>query len=169
PTATINDIESSFEPGTGVEDLQSGLNVKLHDLSKSQESSSTLALRGMQSLRFIPLSLDSDIQLQSPWPHPEFFGSSLPLSHNISDQGFTANWQVNQFSTGVRGKLKACEQGSCSHLDNMSFGVKFIEGVDIYLQATRAVKYGILFISLSFVTFFIYESIKKMRIHAVQY
>jgi inner membrane protein len=51
----------------------------------------------------------------------------------------------------------------------MSFGVKFIEGVDIYLQATRAVKYGILFISLSFVTFFIYETLKKMRIHPVQY
>ena len=49
------------------------------------------------------------------------------------------------------------------------FGVKHIETVDVYLQSERSVKYGLLFIGLSFIVFFVFEITKKLPIHAIQY
>lgn len=46
---------------------------------------------------------------------------------------------------------------------------EFDETVDIYQQATRSVKYGFLFIVLSFAAFFVFEQFKNLRIHPIQY
>ncbi|REN01277.1 cell envelope integrity protein CreD, partial [Mycobacterium tuberculosis] len=40
---------------------------------------------------------------------------------------------------------------------------------DVYTQADRASKYGILFILLTFVGFILFELIKQLRIHPLQY
>ena len=50
-----------------------------------------------------------------------------------------------------------------------NFGVNFIDPVDVYLQTERALKYAILFIGLSFITFFIFEHLGQQRIHPIQY
>jgi inner membrane protein len=39
----------------------------------------------------------------------------------------------------------------------------------VYQQATRSVKYGFLFIALSFAAFFVFEQLKSLRIHPIQY
>jgi inner membrane protein len=49
------------------------------------------------------------------------------------------------------------------------FGVSFIEPVNIYSQAERAVKYGLLFVSPTFAVFFLFELMKSLAIHPVQY
>jgi inner membrane protein len=50
-----------------------------------------------------------------------------------------------------------------------AFGVNFIEPVNIYLLAERATKYGLLFIALIFGGFFLFETLKQLRIHPLQY
>jgi inner membrane protein len=50
-----------------------------------------------------------------------------------------------------------------------SFAVSFIEPVNIYLQSERAVKYGVLFIALTFASFFLFETMKSLRVHPLQY
>jgi inner membrane protein len=49
------------------------------------------------------------------------------------------------------------------------FGVQFVQSVDQYLQNTRAVKYGILIILLTFVAVFFMEMVRKNSVHPFQY
>jgi inner membrane protein len=41
--------------------------------------------------------------------------------------------------------------------------------VDVYQQSERAVKYGMLFVVLTFAAFFLYEVLKRLAIHPIQY
>jgi inner membrane protein len=50
-----------------------------------------------------------------------------------------------------------------------SLGIQLAEPVNIYSQADRATKYGLLFVLLTFVGFFIFETIKQLPIHPIQY
>src|SRR3546814_21200735 len=47
--------------------------------------------------------------------------------------------------------------------------LQLIEPVDVYTQADRATKYGLLFVALTFVGFFMFVLIKQLRIHPLQY
>ena len=41
--------------------------------------------------------------------------------------------------------------------------------MDVYAQANRAVKYALLFVLLTFAAFFLFEILRELRIHPVQY
>ena len=41
--------------------------------------------------------------------------------------------------------------------------------MDAYLQNVRAGKYGVLFIAFTFVAFFLFEVLRRLRVHPVQY
>lgn len=49
-----------------------------------------------------------------------------------------------------------------------AMGVSLVDPVNPYLQADRASKYGLLFVLLTF-GFFMFELIKQLRIHPIQY
>jgi len=131
-----------------------------------------LDLNGTRDLRVVPSGTETSMALTSTWPHPGFVGAPLPEPRIITDQGFSASWRVPYFGRGFppawtdatidRDKLKAqCEIAS--------FGVAFIQPVDIYQQAERAVKYAALFIVLTFVVFFLCEVLRARLLHPVQY
>ena len=52
-------------------------------------------------------------------------------------------------------------------LESLSIG--FVEPINVYSQSDRATKYGLLFIGLTFAGFFIFEILKRLRIHPAQY
>jgi inner membrane protein len=54
-------------------------------------------------------------------------------------------------------------------LKSAGFGVNLYEPASVYQQNERAGKYGVLFIALTFVAFFLFEVLKKLRVHPVQY
>jgi inner membrane protein len=174
-----------FKPGSKLPGNNNGLHAYLPDLLQTSSELVTepasqgaiapigfafeLALRGMEVVSFIPLAQQVQIQLVSDWPHPQFFGDFLPVSRQIDNKGYQANWKVTSFASNIANKVQQCEQGNCEALYSSVFGIKHIEGVNVYLQSERSVKYGILFICLSFITFFIFEVVKKLPIHAIQY
>src|SRR6185369_9806674 len=45
----------------------------------------------------------------------------------------------------------------------------FMQPVDLYQTVERSVKYGFLFIGLTFAAFFLFEVLKRLAIHPVQY
>lgn len=49
------------------------------------------------------------------------------------------------------------------------FGISFAEPNDVYLQTERTLKYALLLILVSFGTFFLFEIIKSLKIHPIQY
>nr|MBP8615261.1 inner membrane CreD family protein [Thermomonas sp.] len=48
-------------------------------------------------------------------------------------------------------------------------GLSLVEPVNLYSKVDRASKYGLLFVLLTFVGFFLFETIKQLPIHPIQY
>jgi inner membrane protein len=128
-----------------------------------------MSLRGMKAMNFALLSENTHIQLASNWLSPSFMGSLLPEKRNINEQGFTAEWQASSFSYNTGDDLEACANGSCGQLINHTVGFEMIQPVDVYQQSERSIKYAVLFISLTFMVLVLFELLKKLRIHPIQY
>ena len=155
-----------------------------------------LNLAGMERQHFVPVGRNNVVALTSNWPHPQFGGRFLPEDRAVSEAGFTATWRVPSLASNVQHLLAAqaqaqAQQGSpaaaaaaqaalvsgaapgaagvqpVGQLD--SFSVAFVEPVNIYSQADRASKYGLLFVALTFAAFFVFEILKRLPIHPVQY
>ncbi|QDL56419.1 cell envelope integrity protein CreD [Rhodoferax aquaticus] len=119
-----------------------------------------MQLAGTSAFGFVPTGEVSTATLSGNWPHPSFGGDFLPRSRTLDKNTFTAQWGTTALaSTGV---------ADSTH-EARGFQVKLIEPVDVYQQAMRSVKYGFLFIALSFASFFLFEQIKQLRIHPIQY
>lgn len=133
----------------------------------------SLTLAGSHQLSFLPLARKADIDIRSTWPHPKFEGAPAPLEPEIGDDGFSAHWSVLEinrnfgqswFDDQLRADLPAY-----AALAQSSVGVTFYEPVDIYQRSYRAVHYAILFIVITFLTFFLWEHVSGLAIHAMQY
>ncbi len=133
----------------------------------------TLTLAGSRRLDFLALARKADIEITSTWEHPKFEGAPAPLSPTIGKQGFKARWSVLEMNRNfgqswideqVRTDLPAQRA-----LQQSSVGVTFYEPVDIYQRNYRAVHYAALFIVITFLTFFLWEHVSGLVIHAMQY
>lgn len=139
----------------------------------------SLQLAGAESLAVVPLGKRNRIALKSPWPHPSFQGVS-PMRSRVSAQGFEAEWQVASVATDVQrqalsgARVQPLGRGHGARHDATgggldALGVVLADPVDAYTQADRATKYGLLFVLLTFVGFFMLEVIRSLRIHPIQY
>ena len=54
-------------------------------------------------------------------------------------------------------------------MSSSAFGVRFYQPVDHYQLVERSLKYAILFVALSFLVFFVVETVSLKRIHFIQY
>lgn len=169
----LNGASLGFEPGSGDDSFGSGVHVALPAHDSRDEQTYTFAfelkLQGTEQLSITPVGRESQVTLRSDWPHPSFVGEFLPSQREVSEQGFTAKWQTSFFATDMQDALSSCVSGSCAAMHNRAFGVSFIDPVDQYLKADRAIKYALLFITLTFAVFFLFEVLKRMAVHPVQY
>lgn len=161
-----------FQPEARLDTLGTGIHVPLPglDYSKVGQFPFTLPLElmGTTSLSFTPVGKDTRVQLAANWPHPSFFGQSLPTKREVRADGFTANWQTTWLNTELA-RAKDPDSKSDAGLTNHQMGVRFIQPVDEYQQAERAMKYAVLFVLLTFTGFFLFEMLKKLPIHPMQY
>lgn len=132
-----------------------------------------LTLTGSTSLTFLPLARKADISLKSAWPHPKFEGAPAPLQSAISDDGFSARWSVLEINRNF-GQIWSEKQFASGSPVDAAFaqnrvGVIFYEPVDIYQRNYRAVHYAAMLIGITFLTFFLWEHISGVAIHAMQY
>jgi inner membrane protein len=63
--------------------------------------------------------------------------------------------------------IARAEETAVSGLD--SIDVSLVDTTDVYTQVDRASKYGLLFVILTFVGFALFELIKRLPIHPLQY
>ena len=125
-----------------------------------------LTIRGSGSFRFLPLGEATRAALRSGWPHPSFIGGVLPVERAVDDDGFSAEWAISLLN---RSFPQAFTVGSAVALDEISSGVRLFEPVALYDLVTRAVKYGLLFIALTFLTLGLIELVTGVRLSLVQY
>jgi inner membrane protein len=124
---------------------------------------------GSDSLHFLPLGSNTTVTARVAWPHPDFDGAFLPISHTRSTESFSANWQILELNRAVPQTWRGTEVSNTALLDT-AFGVRLFQPSDIYTQNYRAVRYGILFIAITFVCFFTWEHLARgLRLHPMQY
>ena len=173
PNITVNNLGAIVNTGSGYGALSNGLHAELPTavtLDTALNFSFSLALLGMGSLSFVQLADAATTNMHSDWPHPEFIGASLPVQRDISAAGFNAQWSATRYANNNIGLLERCvNAGVCNELLASASGVNFIEPVNVYLQSERSIKYAMLFVGLSFITFFIFEHMRQVRIHPIQY
>jgi len=130
-----------------------------------------LRVGGSGALRFLPLGRETRVTVTSPWPDPSFQGAFLPLSHRVGDDGFEAAWTVPYFARSYPQSWAGADAGAAmrGEVAASAFGVEFLRPVDFYQRVSRCTKYAVLFIGLTFGTFFLFELLAGLRIHPVQY
>jgi len=125
-------------------------------------------LAGSRDLSVLPVGSKTTVKLHSDWPHPSFQGAFLPVERSITASGFTARWQVLELNRSYRQAFAESEVDEATFLDS-ALGVGLYQTVDVYQRGERAIKYAVLFIALTFLTFFAWEQVSKIRIHPLQY
>ncbi len=125
-------------------------------------------IAGSRAFSVLPLGSTTTVTLQSDWPHPSFQGAFLPVERSINDQGFSARWQVLELNRSYRQAFTRYEVADETVVGS-AFGVGLYQAVDAYQRGERAIKYALLFIALTFLTFFAWEQVSRMRIHPLQY
>lgn len=135
-----------------------------------------LDFAGTRALSVAPLGKTTVMNLNATWPHPNFGGRFLPQSHKSDDTSFTARWEISHLASKNGALATQSAVGADAEFQKNrertsleTFDVSFVDPVNIYLQAERAVKYGILFVVLTFAAFFLFEILKDLRIHLLQY
>jgi inner membrane protein len=153
--------EHAFEAGSGdTGALPGGLHVALPGLRAEQPESFEFAfsveLAGSEAFAIAPLGSDTTVTMRADWPHPSFAGRFLPLRHEIGAQGFSAEWQVSRYAA----------PGTANRQE---LAVSFVEPAGLYQQLERGSKYGFLFIGLTFAAFLLFELLRRLAIHPIQY
>ncbi|GAA5183606.1 cell envelope integrity protein CreD [Niveibacterium umoris] len=178
-------------PGTGLGGLPAGVSASLAAVpDPGSEFAFEIAaeVAGAQRLDVIPLGMESRLVLHSEWPHPSFVGDFLPAERTVRDSGFDASWRTSAVASNARAQWLARATGAAQgqgagdtiSLDGgpavarsvagiESFAVALIDPVDAYVLSDRATKYAMLIICCTLALFAVYELIKGLRMHPVQY
>lgn len=166
----INGETLSIEPGAGVYGALSGIHIPLTDnalAAKTVSLEMSLNLAGTGSFAVVPVGRNSEMTLNSNWPHPSFMGNYLPVKHEISASGFQANWKSSWFANNLAGWFNDNEIPEWSAIP--AFSVTVATPADQYQLTDRAIKYAILLIALTFMAFFVFETLTGLRLHPMQY
>jgi len=154
----------------------------------------SMAVGGSQGFYVAPVGINSHIDISSSWPHPKYSGDGLPTRREQSDSGFEAVWEVpnlvrNYPQFAEIDAFQKSQKNSSSYEDDSYYsrdkayrslalseyviGVDFFEPVFHYSILTRAVKYAMMFIALTFLSVLIFEITTGRknggRLHLAQY
>lgn len=181
--------ELHLKPGTFHPTYARGLHASLPEtvrgMAEGLQATLNLELVGTQQVSIVPLGGRTEVQMQSPWPHPSFSGRFLPTERNVRTDGFDAQWRLSSLATtaaqdiaeskpvcmGAVGEDGGAYAGTAHPQTGCvdSFSVAFIDPVNPYSLSDRATKYGVLFIALTFVAVGLFELMQRLRVHPVQY
>ncbi|AIF47129.1 cell envelope integrity protein CreD [Dyella japonica] len=141
--------------------------ASLHD--QPVDFSVKLRLAGTQSLQLLPLARTTEVTMHAPWPDPSFIGAALPIERTVNPEGFSARWHLLDLNRKFGQSWHASDTRVETAVHDAAFGVALFQPVDVYQRNVRAGKYGLLFITMTFVAFFLFEVLKRLRVHPVQY
>ncbi|HEV8695996.1 MAG TPA: cell envelope integrity protein CreD, partial [Lysobacter sp.] len=190
PALSVDGREMALEEGFGSRE-GGGVHVRLAPpvagTTLRLDTRLDIKLGGTESLALVPLARSNVFKLDSTWPHPRFGGDFLPRQPQVSGKGFSAQWEVSSLASNAQAQFLSgktlpsmaeamlmsrygSDNAAAFRSDGIdAVGIALVDPVNIYSQADRASKYGLLFVLLTFVGFFMFELIKQLPIHPVQY
>lgn len=156
------------KPGTTLDEiLPTGFHIAVGEaISDTLEFTMPMVIRGSGGFQFLPLGETTNAAIGSDWPHPSFVGKVLPTDREISDAGFSAEWTIPLLN---RSYPQVWRAGSNVDIGEIEAGVRLFEPVALYDLVTRAVKYGLLFIALTFLSLGLIEHVMDLRLSLVQF
>ena len=171
----INNNSYSFQTNfndtdneTQLDELESSF-LKVSDISvdKTPKFNLSLSYNGSKQIELIPIGKTTSVQMNSNWAHPSFIGNYLPNDETkeITKDGFKAGWKVLHINRA----FSQLHLKKIPDLNKFAFGTKFIVMVDEYQKSERSAKYGFLVIGLTFLVFFLIQTLSKINIHPFQY
>jgi inner membrane protein len=170
----LNDSVYMFEPGMDGRGIKGTGVHAVADLTALKENKKLpyemkIKLKGSQSINFSPLGKTTKVNLKANWGTPSFTGNYLPDNRNVTENDFSAQWQVLNLNRNYSQVIVDYRNTSARDIDDSNFGVNLKVPVEQYQQSTRTAKYAILIILLTFTVIFFTEIMEKTRIHALQY
>lgn len=171
-SVTWEDQIYPVEPGIASNDfLKTG--VTIHPEVSPQKSlhtfSANITLQGAGDLLFLPVGKNTVATVSSSWNNPSFVGRFLPEARTVDGNGFNARWRVLHLNRNFPQHWVGGTVKPGFNLSDYAFGVRLILPVDEYQKTMRSAKYAIMFISLTFLSFFLTEILTKKTIHPIQY
>ncbi|WP_298368027.1 cell envelope integrity protein CreD [uncultured Lutibacter sp.] len=142
--------------------------IKKDDLQHKQHKTFNIniTVSGSKQFTIIPIGKETNLNVLSNWKTANFIGEFLPLNSNkITENGFDAKWKVLHINRPFSQEYFKL----LPNLNEYAFGVNFMIPVDEYQKSERSAKYGFLVIALTFLVFFLIQSISKISIHPFQY
>lgn len=166
----VNGETLTVEPGSGVAGQLPGIHIPLSGKILEEKTIAlemSLSLNGTGSFSVVPLGRHSQLNLTSNWPHPGFMGDYLPVKRDITASGFQAHWESSWFANNLESLFS--EKALPEWHNVPAFSVTVATPADQYQLTDRAIKYAILLITLTFMAFFVYETLTRLRLHPMQY
>src|SRR5258708_13414235 len=128
-----------------------------------------LEIAGSESLHFLPLGSHTTVTARVAWPHPDFDGAFLPVARDMKPEGYSAKWEVLELNRAYPQVWRGSSITNDALLAT-AFGVRLFQPSNIYTQNYRAVRYGILFVAITFACFFAWEHlVRALRFHPIHY
>lgn len=174
---TWGEKKISFRPGPGrAAFLTTGIHALIPGLqpgSPPQTFSFHVSLQGTDSVKVVPAGMETTVKLESSWPDPSFDGAFLPEVRNVTPAGFNASWKVSYFGRSYPQQWTTDTSDGPGTVEQQmrasAFGVRLFVPADFYVQVNRSVKYAVLFVSLTFLVFFLFEILASLRVHPLHY
>lgn len=168
----LNKDTYSFEPQNADKSEYSVLATNIFDYkalagNNTIDFNFAIIYNGSNSVKFIPIGKITNVSVDSDWESPSFEGTfaASDTTKTVNKTGFHADWKI----LDINRTFSQQYANLLPNLDDYLFGVKLIQTVDEYQQNERASKYGFLVIGLTFLIFFLIQSISKINIHIFQY
>ncbi|NRR90409.1 cell envelope integrity protein CreD [Winogradskyella undariae] len=122
---------------------------------------------GSEQIQVIPVGKTTTMEMTSNWADPGFIGNYSPddETRSITKDGFKVDWKV----LAINRAFSQQYLNQVPSLSQFAFGTKFVVLVDEYQKSERSAKYGFLVIGLTFLIFFLIQTMSKIHIHAFQY
>ncbi|WP_212001435.1 cell envelope integrity protein CreD [Chitinophaga sp. HK235] len=124
-----------------------------------------LSVKGSSRISFSPIGKTTTVNISSAWPDPSFDGAFPPKDRRVDAKGFSASWVVQDLNR----QFPQSWTGNKYNIHSDDFGIKLFMPAESYQQSSRAVKYAILVIGLTFIIFYFIELSQRRAIHPLQY
>ncbi len=167
--------------------LSASLNISSAADLNNVSFSLNIDLNGSEELLFTPIGRMTTVDLTSSWPHPSFIGNALPQTSSITGNGFRGSWKSMAQSRHFPQQWRDGEFVIADYFPNHAgdsdyasvikngpitseaFGTDLYVPVNGYQKTMRSVKYAVLCILLTFVAFFLIETVNKKSVHPIHY
>lgn len=138
------------------------------------------SLRGSNSLYFTGGARISQVDLSSDWPGVSYAGRRLPSERAWDgDSVSSAQWsvlganlglaQVYDFESFSRGFSKGYGYYDSGFNTETSYGVEFVDLLDVYDRVERSLKYVAFILAVTFLSFFFVDTLLKKPFPLIAY